>query len=55
MVEKFAGWQMRESGCPGHDKLSRKPEQNAKIVTSLLTLPSVLCLDFKIGHEGKLS
>ena len=44
MVQKFAGGQMRESGCPEHDKLYRKQEQNAKIVTSLLTLPSVLWL-----------
>ena len=38
----FGSGQMRVSGCPEHDKLSRKQEQNAKIVTSLLTLPSVL-------------
>jgi hypothetical protein len=40
----FTSGQMRVSGCPGHDKLSRKQEQFAKIVTSLLTLPSVLWL-----------
>ncbi len=42
MVEKFAGWQMSVSGCPGHDNLTRKQDAPAKTVTSLLMLPSVL-------------
>jgi len=29
-VQKFAGGQMRVSGCPGHDKLSRKQESPQK-------------------------
>ncbi len=45
---------MRVSGYNVHDKLSRKQEQNAKTVTSLLTLPSVLGVRAVIFCPGEI-